>query len=83
MRLDIMAIKDVKMGKMCQPFFTQNVEVAKRMVKSTISIDKENNNLYKYPEDFQLFKLGTFNEEEGTIESKVEFITNITELKGE
>ena len=77
MKTIIMAVKDTKLGKMCQPFFVQNEAIAGRMIQATVR--EEGNQLHDFPEDFQVFKLGTFDEETGEITSKVEFVKNVTE----
>lgn len=79
MKINLYSVKDTKLGKFAQPFCAPNDDIAKRMLTSTISAG--NNNIAEFPEDFQLFKLGKYEEETGTLESEVEFLANATELK--
>ena len=73
------SLKDVKLGKFAQPFVAPNVEIAKRTLAATM-LDK-NNPIYNFAEDFQLYKLGNYDEKTGELVSGVEFIANAIEFK--
>ena len=81
MKLKMYAIKDIKAGKFASPFYAPNDELAKRMLHNTVNTEEDNNFLNKYAEDYQMFRLGTYSEEDGTIESEVEFLCNASEFK--
>lgn len=74
MKKTIVAIKDVVIGTIFNPYYAHNIEDAKRGFAysiNKIANEKENATPYK---DYQLFSLGTFDDETGVIESKVEYI---------
>lgn len=79
MKVNIYSIKDTKLGKFAQPFNAPNDAIAKRMLNSTIKAG--GNNIADYPEDFQLFKLGQYDEETGELTTENKFIANATEFK--
>lgn len=81
MKINLYSLKDTKLGKFCQPFTAPNDEIAKRMLNSTINAG--GNNIAEYPEDFQLFKLGHYEEDTGELTTENEFIANATEFKKE
>lgn len=64
----VFAIWDGAAGAYSQPFFAVKNEVALRMFNSACS-DKASN-LFKYPEQFTLFRLGSFDDNLGTFENE-------------
>lgn len=66
--MKVFAIRDSKAGAYLQPFYAPNVAVAIRLV----ALSGENNNslLYKYPSDFELFQIGSFDELTGILEGE-------------
>lgn len=79
MKMSIYSLKDRK-GSFANPYIMQNTEQAIRDVKTAVNENK-GNILNKYPEDFELYKIGEFDTETGAITSKVEMIINLNELK--
>lgn len=69
----IFAIKDVKVGFM-SPFIRQNKELAIRDFKDALGDSNPNNILKSHPEDFELWKIGTYNLETGIIVSELEHL---------
>lgn len=67
MIVQMFAVFDLKARNFGQPFFTLTPEVALRSFQTTVN--DPSSMLNKYPEDFQLFRLGTFNDE------NAEFVT--------
>lgn len=65
----IFAVLDVKLGAFAQPFFAQNSAFAQRMFFDAAR--DPNTMLGKHPQDFFLYRLGTFDEESGYIEALV------------
>lgn len=68
MKLQILAIKDVKVNAFMQPFFMRTNEEAIRAFTTTVNDPTTQFN--KHPEDFHLYNLGEFDEIDGTIESQ-------------
>ena len=70
--MKLYSIKDTK-NKFMRPFEEVNNDMAIRTLKA-IANDK-NTQVGMFPEDFELWEIGTFNEETAILESKVEFLT--------
>ncbi len=66
MNLNAYSIYDDAAKAFATPFFAINDGIAVRMFQSNIN-SKEENNLSKYPDQFTLFKIGTFNDENGEL----------------
>ena len=84
MKLNVYSMKDTKVGKFCRSFDAPNDEFAKEMLKNAVQKrdPKENVDLLAlYPEDFQLFKVATFDEDTGVYTSEIKFIANAAEYK--
>lgn len=79
MKLNIYSLKDRKSGY-ANPYLLQNDEIAIRDLKTAVN-DEKANVINKFPEDFELTRIGEFDTETGEIVSKVEFIINARELK--
>lgn len=74
---NIYSIKDVKLG-FEPPFCRENDELAKRDFFSAAKYGSVENNRFKQsPADFELYKIGTFNMENGSIETDVQYIANL------
>ena len=77
----LFAVKDVKSGRFAAPFIADNIQVAKRNVAWAM---KDPTTAFAvFPEDYQLFKLGSFDEQTGELVSDVLFVANLTEFKSE
>lgn len=63
--LKIYSIKDVKAGFM-NPIYLQNDEIAIRSIKKAVN-DVQPNAVNDFPEDKELWYLGTFDEDTGLI----------------
>lgn len=75
----IIAIKDVKSGAFGTITCVPNKDVALRQA-DTLANDPSKTIVSLYPGDFELYALGTFNEKNGSIESKVDFLVNLKDL---
>lgn len=75
------SVKDTKLGKMGLPFIAPNDDIAKRMLAETMQ--NNDTTISKYPEDFQLFKLGEYDELTGELINNFNFLANATEFKKE
>lgn len=62
-RLTIFSIYDSKAKAYLQPFFSNNVETATREFTSAVNGEGQFN---KYAEDYSMFLLGTFDQDEGS-----------------
>jgi len=74
------SIFDKKVGAYYRPSFAKSVIEVQRSLEQLCK-DKTSS-LALYPSDFDLFKVGAFDEEEGTfvIQTKPEFIFNVAQL---
>lgn len=63
MLLVICAVKDRQIGVYMTPFFVQSTGQAIRSFSDEINRAAQDNILYKHPDDFELFHLGTFDPE--------------------
>lgn len=78
MKNNLYSMKDTKMGKFSMPFVAPNDEIAKRTLASTIK--QGGTTISEFPEDFQLFRLGNYDEDTGDLTTDNEFIANATEF---
>lgn len=67
MREEIFTVFDTAAKRFLQPFFADTVEVACRMFRELVN--KEGHQFNKYPEDYVLFHLGTYDGENGSLNS--------------
>lgn len=74
----IFAIKDLKMN-FGGVFVAPNRAAAIRLFADTVN--RQGSMLYEHSEDFDLYDIGEFDEDTGTIESKVMFIEHASNLK--
>lgn len=59
----ICVVRDIKADAYGQPMFVQSTGVALRSFTDEVNRASEDNMLYQHPEDFELFTVGTFNDE--------------------
>lgn len=78
MKTEIYAIKDTKVAFMA-PYVQQNKDVALRNFKN--AVNDVNSTIYLNPEDYELWKLGTYNDVDGHIETDLMYIANGAEYK--
>ena len=72
MKQNLFSIKDTVSGLFCSPFIQTNESVAKRTFD--FMLNDQNNDLSKHPQDYQLYRVGFFDDETCVVESNVEFI---------
>lgn len=75
MKRNLYCIKDVKVSAFTSPFTMQGDVQAKRYFHE-MSND-ENTTLSKYPADFELFRLGSFDDSSGELFTGLEFLCNV------
>ena len=80
MNMKIYSIKDTKVGAFKSPFYSHNDSVAIRSLQNVVN-DPNAGELHLNAEDFQLYRLGEFNDITGDILSNVEFVANAIDLK--
>ena len=80
MKKNIYVIKDCVLGQFTNLFLAPNDGIAERQMKNAVN-DTNINELTNNTADFQLFRIGTINFENGEIENKVEFMKHLIELK--
>lgn len=64
---EVYSVFDSKVGCYLSPFFMRSKGEAMRAMMNELENDKSN--ISKYPEDFVLFKIGTYDESVGKLES--------------
>ncbi len=65
MKMVIVSILDTAAGAYGRPAFVASEGVAVRQFQDEVNRASEDNQLYKHPDDFQLFYLGTFDDNIG------------------
>lgn len=65
----VMAIRDKAIEAFGQPVFVASVGQAVRSFGDEIKRADANNGMNKHPEDYDLFLLGTYDDQTGTLES--------------
>lgn len=68
MKLTIVSIRDIVANIYSSPNFVQSKGAALRSFSTEVNRADENNQLYKYPNDFELYALGTFDDETAIFE---------------
>lgn len=63
MRYKVFSIRDRAADLFCQPFYSHSTGAAVRSF--TDEINNPQGNFYKHPEDYDLYELGTFDDEFG------------------
>lgn len=67
MKMNIYAMQDVKANAFGQPFFSPNDGLALRSVSDLVA--DRNSMPAKHPQDFNIFKLGVYDDNSGRIEA--------------
>uniref|UniRef100_UPI004047C348 phage ORF5 protein n=1 Tax=Mariniflexile sp. TaxID=1979402 RepID=UPI004047C348 len=61
----IVSVRDAALGAYGRPFFTMSIGQAIRSFQDEINRAAEDNNMNKHPKDFDLYSLGTFDDQSG------------------
>lgn len=64
--IKIMCVRDRALGSFGQPYFQANTEIAKRNYRIAIN-DRNNQALYPIRDDLELWCLGEYNDNDGSI----------------
>ncbi|QXP08540.1 MAG: nonstructural protein [Arizlama microvirus] len=75
-----MAIRDTKAEQFLPPFLVPTLGVAYRDVQDAVNRGQKENPLSSYPNDFELWQLGTFDDESGEIFSSPQRLLNVASL---
>lgn len=80
MKTELYAMRDVKVGNYLPPLVCLNLPDALRRFTGFAS--KPGTDVFQYPEEFEIYKLGTYNDENAQIvtEPIPTFIVNVKEL---
>jgi hypothetical protein len=75
---NVYSIKDAKSNTFANPFYSVNHNTAIRSFNQAAA--DPNTTISQYPEDFSLYHLGTYNDENGKLEAEVtpQFVANPT-----
>lgn len=65
---DIFVVHDAKVGAFGTPFYAENISVAIRSFK--YAANDHTTEIGKYPTDFSLYHLGTYNDQTATFETQ-------------
>lgn len=81
MKLEIMSVLDKKARVYCTPFFVTHLAIAVRTF--TMGANKPDTNVWAHPEDFALYHLGTFDDENAgcTLHDHPHFVAEAMHLK--
>lgn len=80
MLLNVFSVLDVKAAHYGQPFYMANRASAQRAIAMQLKQDKQSV-ISQYPADFQLFFLGTFDDDSGMFNSvSPQFVIGVSEL---
>lgn len=79
--LNLYSIKDIKANRFQGVVPFPNDDMAKRAFTSAVNSSESAGLLSQYPEDVQIFRLGSFDDVSGEIQSKQEFLWNGLDLK--
>lgn len=64
--LNVYAVRDLRMGAYLKPVFLQNDSVLTRALQDAL---KDENSLFSWhPEDYQVFRLGAYDDGDGTLD---------------
>ena len=77
----IVGVKDKLAKKFIQIVPTANLDVLKRDFKNVFS--QKNNIMAEFPEDFDIYNLGSIEEESGVCTPTVDLLFNLAEIKDE
>lgn len=80
MKLEIYTIRDKKTDVYNTPFFQRSVEEAMRTIAD--AANDERTHLAKFPDDFEIYRLGSFNDNSGKIDPVIPtFVCSVSSLK--
>jgi len=83
MILYVFTVRDDKAAAYLNPFYVQNEALAIRAMRDCLG--SSDHSFAKYPEDYSLYQLGTYDDAQGKFElfDKPTHVANLVDLKGE
>lgn len=69
MKVLVLSLRDAKLQSFMPPFFAQTEAAGVRMVSDLVNSNNKDNNIVNHPEDFELFLVGTFSDDDGVLEA--------------
>jgi len=67
----MVSVRDAKTEAFGRPFFVQSDGQAIRSFDDEVNRSAEDNIMHHHPEDFQLFKIGTFDDSTGRVDTTI------------
>lgn len=67
-KLFVCAVRDIKADMYGQPFFQVSLGMALRSFSDSVNRPDENSLLFKHPADFELYHLGSFDDQTATFD---------------
>lgn len=80
MKIELFTVKDVKAGRFTGVVMFPNRQVALRAFSTAVNDKSSQSLLSQYPEDAQIFCVGTFDDESGELIQTSEFVCNALDL---
>lgn len=77
---NIYAVKDTKSSCFLNPTYDSNDDVAKRNLNYLVNVVNESM-IYQYPEDYELWCIGSYDDLTAIIISDIRFVCQAKELK--
>lgn len=83
MKLQVVSVYDKAAAAYMRPFFVNAIGQAIRSFQDEIVRQADDNPMCRHPDDYQLFRLGTFDDEVGAFESlqAVELLASGSQMK--
>ena len=72
-KIVVCSVRDSAAQSFAQPMFFPTTATAIRSFTDAVNREDQNSNLYMHPQDFELWVIGLFDEDDGTFESPAEF----------
>lgn len=82
MKQIVCAVHDSAMDAFLRPFYVPTTNMAARSFTDEVNRKAEDNGMYNHPDDYILWKLGTFDEESGVFENDPAVIVRAKDVKG-
>lgn len=77
----VMAVWDSAVQSFGQPFFVAAVGAGTRSFTDEVNRQEQGNTLNAHPDDYELYVLGYFNEEDGTFANDKRLVARAKDLK--
>lgn len=79
--MNIYAVRDTAVGEFLLPWYFKNHGAAVRALGDSVNKPSEDNQFFQHPEHFQLYQVGSYDQETGVITSMApEFVVDCQSL---